>query len=289
MRSILPGLRAALEERSVTVTVSESADDALRIAREAFARGDGVIACGGDGTIAPLATLASREAAPLAIVPVGSGNDFARQLQIPRDAIDAIGLLDTGRLAAVDLGAITTGDGTETMFVTVAGAGFDAEANRWANGVHWVGGTTLYVLATLRTLARYKPRPFRVRVDDEHWDGAAWFVAVGNTRSYGGGMAITPAATLDDGLLDVCIVTAVPRLELLAKFLRVFRGTHVDHDAVLMFRGSSITIDSPDAPETLELWASGEPVGPLPAELRARPGALRVLVPKDSPLPSAER
>ena len=131
---------------------------------------------------------------------------------------------------------------------------------------------------------RFRPRTFRVRVGSERWEGSAWLVAVGNTRTYGGGMAITPGAELDDGLLDVCVVTAVSRLELFAKFLKVFKGTHVHHPAILSFRGPSVTIEAPDATAPLDLWASGDCIGPLPAEVSARPGALRVLVPADSPL-----
>jgi diacylglycerol kinase (ATP) len=288
MQAALPRVRAALEERTVTVCITESADDSLRVARVAFGRNEGVIACGGDGTISPLAALAAEAHGALAIVPAGSGNDFARQLRIPRDSVEAVRLLDTGKLVVVDLGTVRTGDGTETTFTTVAGAGFDAEVNRWANTVHWASGTMLYVLATLRTLVRYRPLPFRVRVDEQEWEGDAWFVAVGNTRSYGGGMAITPAAVIDDGALDVCIVTAVSRVELLAKFARVFRGTHVGDGAALTFRGTAITIESPGAPAPMDLWASGERIGPLPADLRALPGALRVLAPADARLPSAD-
>ena len=86
---------------------------------------------------------------------------------------------------------------------------------------------------TLRTLATYSPRRFRITVDDTTVDTEAWLVAVGNTRSYASGMMITPAASVHDGLLDVCIVGPVSRPEFLRTFPKVFSGTHVEHPEVL--------------------------------------------------------
>jgi len=268
------------------VHISLDAADGRRLARDAFARGDGVVACGGDGTASALATVAADEEAPLAIVPTGAGNDLARHLGIdPRRALDAVALLDTGRLGVIDLGRATAHDGTTATFTTVANTGFDAEANRWANGVRWATGTSLYVLALLRTLAVYRPRPLRVRVDDAEWEGRAWLVAVGNTRGYAGGMMITPGAEIDDGLLDVCVISGVPAAELLVRFPRVFKGTHTALDDVITLRGTTVEISAPDDTRgVLDLWASGERVGPLPARLESMPGALQVLVPGGSPL-----
>ncbi len=177
----------------------------------------------------------------------------------------------------VDLGRVETADGTCAWSTTVANAGFDAEANRWANTIDWVGGTPLYVLAMLRTLASYRPQRVRITVDDDILDTRAWLVAVGNTRSYAGGMMITPDASLDDGLLDVCVVGRVSRADFLRTFPRVFDGTHTRHPEVTMRRGKRMTIEMPEVVGSAELWASGERVGPLPAQLEAVRGALRVV------------
>jgi diacylglycerol kinase (ATP) len=105
-------------------------------------------------------------------------------------------------------------------------------------------------------------------------------VAIGNCRSYGGGMLITPGASVHDGALDVCIVEAVPRAELLRQLPRVLRGSHVHVDGVRMLRGARVEIAALDSPlgGSSDLWASGEPAGPLPATLEAWPDALRVVV-----------
>jgi len=289
---VVEALGAARDGRGldVEVVVTASADDLVTRAHDAFARGRGVVACGGDGTVSALAGVAAEERGVLAVVPVGSGNDFARQLQVPRDDVDAAValLLDDsqlgvgGEVTRVDLGRATTADGATAWFTTVANAGFDAEANRWANTVERVSGTPLYVAATLRTLATYRPRRFRITVDDRTERVEAWLVAVGNTRTYASGMAITPGASLRDGALDVCVVGPVSRAEFLTTFPKVFSGEHVEHPQVQMWRGTEIRVEPDDPADHADsdLWASGEYLGPLPATLTPAPGALRVVVPR---------
>jgi diacylglycerol kinase (ATP) len=281
-RTQLPHIADALATVDADVRIEVSADlgDAVRIAETAFDGDRGVVACGGDGLVCRLAGVAAERDGVLAIVPAGSGNDFARHLEIPRDDPPAAAaLLRSGRIERVDLCRAKAADGTRAWSTTVANAGFDAEANRWANTVDWAGGTPLYVLATLRTLASYKPRRVRVTVDDDVLDTDAWLVAVGNTRSYAGGMMITPDASLDDGELDVCVVGRVSRPDFLRTFPKVFDGTHTRNPLITVRRGKQVTIEMPEALDRQELWASGERVGPLPARLEAVPSALAVVIP----------
>ncbi len=282
------GLDAALAARGVPVCVPDDLAGTRRVAADAFEGGDGVIVCGGDGTVAAVAGEAAERGGTLALVPTGTGNDFARQLGLDvRRPLDALALLDGGRRVACDLGRATTADGTVSWFTTVAHTGFDAAANRWANQVRVVRGRAVYVAATLRTLVTYRPSPVRVVVDEETWTGPAWLVAVGNGRYYAGGMMITPGARVDDGRLDVCVIGRVGRVEFLAQFPRVFRGTHGSVDGVELRRGRVVELAS-DATGA-ELWACGERVGPLPARLEAVPGPVSVLVPADRPATSRSR
>ena len=280
-RRLLPQLRSTFAAHDVAVHVAADPADGVRAARDAYARGDGVVACGGDGTIAELAGVAADGGGPLAVVPTGAGNDFARQLGLDRRRpLETIGLLDTGDLIDVDLGRATSRDGSSRAFTTVANTGFDSEANRWANGIQWARGSALYLLAIARTIAVYRPRSVVVRVDDNEWRGRAWLVAIGNTRWYAGGLMITPDAQLDDGLLDVCVISAAPMLEFIARFPTVVRGNHTGLDKVLMFRGREIEVLGDAGASALELWSSGERVGALPATVTVEPRALRVLVPR---------
>ena len=279
-RKLVPAVEAALGRSTldVDVHVSTSADDARAVALGALAAQRGVIACGGDGTVSEMAGLVADTHGALAIVPTGSGNDFARHLGIPRGNVDAaVATIERGAISAVDLGRATTADGSSTWFTTVANAGFDAEANRWANTVTWTSGNPLYVLAVLRTLRTYRPTRLRVTVDGKARVMAAWLVAVANTRTYASGMMIAPDADTDDGLLDVCVVGDVSRAEFLRTFPSVYRGRHLRVPQVTVRRGTTVTIESADPAAPLELWASGERVGPLPAEITAVRAAVRVV------------
>jgi diacylglycerol kinase (ATP) len=264
----------------VEIVLSADAADLVARARAAFARDRAVAACGGDGTVCMLAGVAAETGGVLGIVPLGSGNDFARQLDLPRDDhVAAIDVLRTGHVVHADLGRAHTADGRSTWFTTVANTGFDAVANAWANEITWTSGTPLYVLATLRTLAAYSPTPVRVTVDDAVIETDAWLVAVGNTRTYASGMMITPAADVHDGVLDVCVVGPVSRLEFLRTFPSVFSGTHVRHPEVRTARGTHVTVEVLAPTSTVDLWASGEHAGPLPARLEPVAGALAVVAP----------
>ena len=284
-RKLLPQLTEALTSTlgDVDVHVTTDAGDVVRRAHTAYAAGRTVIACGGDGTVNALAGVAAEHDRVLGVVPTGSGNDFAAHLGLDwkrwRDAVD---VLRSDRVAKVDLGRAVLADGTSAWFTSVANSGFDSEANRWANGVRWATGTTLYVLAVVRTLAVYSPRRYRLTVDGDAHDLDAWLIAVGNARGYAGGMRITPDARLDDGELDVCVVGPVSKAGFLRSFPRVFKGTHTTHPAVSMFRGKVIELASLEPAGTNELYGSGERIGPLPARMEAVPAALQVLVPPGS-------
>jgi diacylglycerol kinase (ATP) len=281
-RTMVPRVADALAASGldVEITLSADADDLVVRARRAFDRGRAVVACGGDGTVCALAGVAAETAGVLGIVPAGSGNDFARHLGIPRDDVGAaVDVLRDGIVTSVDLGHAITADGRRAWFTTVANVGFDAEANRWANTVDSVSGTPLYVLAMLRTLGTYRPQRFRLTTDGAVEEVDAWLVAIGNTRTYASGMAITPGASVRDGLVDVCVVGPVSRAEFLRTFPQVFSGTHVKHPQVRTWRANEVCVEAVGA--TLDLWASGEHLGPLPATVAAAQGALRVVIPRD--------
>jgi diacylglycerol kinase (ATP) len=271
----------ALAARAVDIHVTPSAQIGLDVARTAFARGEGVLACGGDGTVRDLAALACETGGLLAIVPMGAGNDFARALGYDHQhPLAALSVLDDGREATVDLGRTTTAGEPAQWFTTVAHSGLDGEVNRWANTVTWASGTALYAIAALRAMAIVKPFPIDVTANGDTWSGTAWLVAVGNTHCYGGGMPIVPSARVDDGRLDAIIVDgAVSRAEVIGRFPQMMGGRHEHVDGVRLCSGASITIDGP---RDQDLWASGERVGALPSTIDVVPGALRVLVPPDS-------
>lgn len=276
-RRLLAELTHAASRAGCKLEVSPEPGAPARIAREAAAGGQDLVACGGDGVVAEVAGVAADTGRRLAIVPTGAGNDFARALGYdPKQPLRAFAVLACGHDRTIDLGRVNG-----RWYTSVTATGFDAEANRWANTVRHLSGTALYVAAMLRTLAVYRPRPFRVTVDDAAHEMPAWLVAVGNGPAYAGGMRITPAADLHDGQLEVTVIGPLSRPDFLWSFPRVFRGTHVTHPKVRTWRGARVHVEAlePPAGAPMEVYADGERVGPLPATMEAVRDALTVRVP----------
>jgi diacylglycerol kinase (ATP) len=239
------------------------------------------VAAGGDGTVGALAGVAAETGRRLAIVPLGSGNDFARvlgyDLEHPVAALDVL-TEEGGVDRTIDLGRANG-----RWYNCVTCSGFDAEANRWANTVHGLSGTPLYVAAVFRTLAIYKPSRFAITIDGDRHDITAWMVSVGNSTTYAGGMKIVPDARLDDGMLDVCVIGAVPRWKFVWNFPKVFSGKHGVVPEIQFFRGATVTVEALESGPKgapMELWADGERVSELPATMEAVRDALTVRVPR---------
>jgi diacylglycerol kinase (ATP) len=271
---VLVGLRSLGLDHSLVVT-RDASHPTLAAADAAEAGARAVVAVGGDGLVGACAAGIVGTDTVLAVVPAGTGNDFARNLGLHgRTPLRALRLLAEGITRRVDVGT-AEGTGWENQFVCVAGAGFDSETNELANRTTGPG-TARYAAAVLRTLATFRPARFTVGVDGREHGGRAMMVAVGNAASYGGGMRICPQASLDDGLLEVCVVGALSKPEFVATFPRVYRGTHVHHPSVRMYRGSQIELRA-DRP--FRVYGDGEPMGHLPATFTVQRGALVVAAP----------
>jgi diacylglycerol kinase (ATP) len=238
---------------------------------------------GGDGTIHLALQAVAGTTTPLGIVPAGTGNDFADALGIPADllaAADGIGAaLRSGEHRTLDAVRSSGPAGELAWWCTMFSAGFDAAVNARANRMRWPRGPRRYDLAILAELSRLRPFTFDLDLDGEAWRGPAVLVAIGNTRSYGGGMRMCPAADPADGLLDVTIVGPLSRATLVRVKPRLYDGTHVTHPLVQTRRARRITLSAPGATS----FADGEPLADLPVTVDIVPGALRVLTPVTAP------
>jgi len=249
---------------------------AEELAAGADGRHDRVIAVGGDGTIQEVVNglVNGAPAASIGIVPVGSGNDLARSLGLPRDPAAAWTVALGSAERAVDLALATDGHGRIRWFGSAGGIGFDAQvAAAMATRSGWQRGQAGYLLTTLAELRRFANRRMRLTIDGATREAQVLFVAIANGEYYGGGMRIAPGASVDDGMLDVCIVGDVSRLTALRQLANLYRGTHVNHPQVEMARGRTIEVDGD--PGTLT-HLDGEPFGSLPLAVRLRPAAIAV-------------
>ncbi len=271
----LDRLRVLASAAGAGLVVSKSGPDLAVQARRAAA--DGVarlVVAGGDGTMHQAAQGLAGTGCALGVVPLGTGNDLAGTLGIPRDLDAAVARALTGDLRRLDLVRVE-----DTVCIGYAGVGFDSVVTRFANEeVKRLRGPLVYVYAVLHTLATFKPPVLRVVHDGGTFEGRAMFAVVANLPRFGGGMRIAPAALPDDGWADLVIVRELSRLRLLAVFPKVYRGTHVDHPAIQIVRTRrvEITLD-----REMTLYGGGEPVAThaagRPFDVEVQPGALRVV------------
>jgi diacylglycerol kinase (ATP) len=238
--------------------------DALNRARaEGMTR---LVLAGGDGLIHHcLPALAGTEVI-VGIVPIGTGNDFARALGLPAKLTPAVAAALSPDVAPIDL--IGTHDAR--WAASVVTGGFSGQVNARANRLRFPRGQQRYTVATLAELRRLHPVNLTLHLDGAVEEYTSSLFAVANTRYFGGGMAICPDASPVDGLLDLTIVGPISAFELARMLPTVFSGRHLRHPAVVTRRAQQVTITT-----TAPLWADGEPFGPS-ATLGARAGALRV-------------
>lgn len=276
-------LRHAALAAGAEMRVSTAPGDVERLAREAAAAGiSRIVAVGGEGTVQEVANgLAGAPATAVGIVPGGNGNDLARALGLPREPLAALAVALDCAPRAIDLGMVRSAAG-ERRFVAAGGTGFDAGvATRMAGArAWWQRGRLGYLLTTLDELRHHRNAAVRMTLDGSELaiDGPILFAAFANSAFYGGGMQIAPQALPDDGLLDLCLVGDLSRLEALRQLPGLYRGAHVTHPAVTMRRFRSLRIEGEAAPVHLD----GEPHGRLPVHVEVLPGALRVAAPTGS-------
>ncbi|MFD9594324.1 diacylglycerol kinase [Kitasatospora sp. NPDC059973] len=267
----------------VDARAGSSAQESLDLARAAVSAGscDALVVVGGDGMINLGLQAAGGTDVPLGVVPAGTGNDHARAYGLPRGEPEAAAdVIAAGRTRTVDLGRITSADGTRRWFGSVLASGFDSLVSDRTNRLRWPHGRMRYNLAILVEFANLRPLPFRLTLADGTVIARdLTLAAVGNTSSYGGGMLICPTADPTDGLLDITLVDAMPRHRIARFFPTLFKGTHVDHPEVTTHRTPSLRIDSPG----ITAYADGEFMAALPVDVEAVPGALHLLTPAWTP------
>ena len=255
-------------------------DLARAVAEEATA----VVAVGGDGTVHEVVRglLAAEAPAPLGVVPIGSGNDLAKALGLPRRPAEALGIVLAGATDAVDIGWLTvdpSGNATPVPFINAVGIGFDAQVAADVQARRRLPGLAGYVVAVLRALTRWSSPPVRIRADDRLlYDGPLMFATVGNGVASGGTFYLTPDADLTDGLLDLCIVKEAPLLRILFMLPRAMRPASWTAPEVVRARGKDVRVEV-EAP--LPVHADGEVIarGARCVEVRLQAAALRVFVP----------
>lgn len=274
-------LERILRQQGVAFQVRETSGEgeAQKLAVELIEK-EGVnkiVAVGGDGTVSEVVNgiYQTGKACLLGHVAAGSGNDFAKGHQWPREPFQALKrIVSNDREIVIDLLKVNG-----RVAVNSVGAGLDGQVAKTTNEAgykKWLNrlkiGKAAYIWSVLRVLCTYRPCSITLTIDGHvHRVERAWLIAIANIANYGGGMLICPDAVADDGYAEICVVSNLGRWELLRAFPQIFTGAHVQHPACQFFRGRQIRVE---AERPLTVHADGEVVAETPFSVEVLPGSL---------------
>ena len=281
---LLPDVKALFSQKSVDVELrlTERPGHATDLVREAdFSVFDGVAAAGGDGTLFEAVNgyfpNPSPKRIPLGVLPLGTGNAFARDMELDasrwREAVDVIALNTPRR---VDVGFFQT-EGKDYYYLNILGLGFVADVGETAHKLKWLGNVSYTLGVFYRTIALNSHR-LRIEIDGRTLERENVFVEISNTR-YTSNFLMAPNAKIDDGLLDVTLLSKLSRRRLLACFPKIFTGEHIHMKEVEQFQAKSIRVET-DKPKVLT--PDGELLGTTPVRVECLKQALEVFWKKET-------
>ncbi|CAN2199563.1 LCB5 Sphingosine kinase and enzymes related to eukaryotic diacylglycerol kinase [Candidatus Nanopelagicaceae bacterium] len=248
-------------------TFSGATADELKKDLETFLSSNqcsGVICVGGDGLAHLVLQLVVPRSIPFAVMPAGTGNDIVRTLGWSLD--DITGYLD--RVINETPKPIDLGNVDSEWFAAILSTGFDSVVNERANSLSWPKGPQRYNVAIALELPRFQPLRYEIELDTERISTEAMLIAIGNGRSYGGGMYVCPQAQLNDGLFDVMILEPVSKVEFLKVFPKVYSGSHISHPKVRIVRSTKVKLTA-----SAIAYADGERIGAAPISAECVRGA----------------
>lgn len=221
-----------------TFKVTNHANHAFELAQSAIEEQyDAVIAVGGDGTINEIGTALVGSGIPLGIVPEGSGNGLAYYLGIPMNESAALRRINRFESVEIDCGKIA-----DRCFFNIAGIGFDASvSDRFANET--IRGPVGYLRTVINVISNYKPKKYTLKIDGKTYEREAFMISVANSPQYGNNAYIAPNASINDGLLDVCVVHKFPLYTLPMMIFHLFNKTADQSEYVEIIPGKEICIE----------------------------------------------
>jgi len=281
-------ISALLNEKDFPFTVkfTERKGHAIILTLEGITAGfRKIITVGGDGTLNEVVNgVFSNTECPtndisLALIPVGTGNDWGRMFGIPLDYEKAIKIIRDNKLMLHDVGMVSIYDGIEKKnryFINIAGLGFESVVVRRTNiqKDKGRGGKTVYFYNLLMSLLSYKNTKAEIVIDGEKTIADVFSINVGNGRYCGGGMRQTPNALPDDGFLDVTIINGMGKFEIIRNLKILYDGTILNHPKIDGYRCKNIKVSSDSV---LYTEADGESLGHTPVEFSIIPASINIV------------
>jgi YegS/Rv2252/BmrU family lipid kinase len=267
---------------------TESRNHAAQLTREAITAGfRRILTIGGDGTINEVINgIFHQQEIPttdftIAMIPVGTGNDWRRTIGIPVDYMEAIATIQQEEIFTQDVGYIRyldQGQPKGRYFINIAGMGYDAFVTAKTNFVKELGrkmGVYAYLVHLFGCLLKYKHTRVKVTADHEEITTDLFSMNVGICKYNGGGMMQVPKAVPDDGLLDLTLIRKMSKLEMIKNVPGLFDGSFIRHPQVLSTRGRKIIVESVPA---IPLEVDGESLGSSPFEINIIPRSINVVM-----------
>lgn len=239
------GVGRELEERlqylnlDYQVIYTKAPEHAIELAQAASKTFECVVAVGGDGTLNEVVNGLGQSGCTLGLLPVGSGNDFARAVSLETKLDVALNKLLRGEIRSIDLGKVNN-----RYFHNGVGVGFDAHVVNTSLKVKRLRGNAIYLYSVLRTLLKYRPVPLAMHFNHKTHTSDYFMVTIGNGISLGGGFLLTPDAQIDDGLFDLCLIQNMPLLSILRNLIKVYSGKHKEDPRVEIVRTENLKIRS---------------------------------------------
>jgi len=281
-----PRIRKALESSGIRFEhdLTEAPGHATELAKSAVGRGyDMVVSVGGDGTLNEIVnglySAGANGTVMLGIISTGTGKDYIKTVGIPRPYEEACLRLCNPKKIVVDLGTveyISNGRMEKRIFVNFAGLGLDAEivrATTWRFKA--LGSMPSYLMGVFSSLVLHRNKDVVITLDGKTEKRRVDEVLVNNGKYGGGGMLPAPDADLKDGILNVLIINAASKPELVWALPRIYKGTHGTHPKVTMRRARMIEVQSA---QPMLVQADGELLGEAPARFDVLPAALTVAI-----------
>jgi YegS/Rv2252/BmrU family lipid kinase len=252
------------------IAFSDGVAHARVIASEAIGKFDIVVAVGGDGTVNEVASAIVDTDTSLGIVPFGSGNGLSRFLGIPMNTRDAIKNLASGRTEIIDSARING-----QPFFNMAGMGFDAHISEiFSHGKK--RGFISYIKSSIKEVVGYQPQNYHLDIDGKKYDYKAFMLSIANSSQYGNNVHISPKASLQDGLLDVCVIKPFPLWRFPEMSMRMLIKATESSKYVEIIRGKQILIKRE---HTGPIHLDGEPqVAGTGIDITILPKSLKVIV-----------
>jgi diacylglycerol kinase (ATP) len=224
------------ETLNYVVVFSDGVSHARQIAKEAVNKFNLIVAVGGDGTINEVASAIVGSDTTLGIIPYGSGNGLSRFLGISMDAAKAINTLNTGNIEVIDSAKLNG-----MPFFNMAGMGFDAHISElFSHGKK--RGFFTYLKSSIQELSKYKSQTYNLDIDGAAYEREAFMLSFANSSQYGNNAHISPNASVQDGLLDICVIKKFPLWKFPEMCLRMITKTAEGTSYVEIIRGKCIQV-----------------------------------------------